>query len=162
MICLALSPLLFHFCFILPLFVDRDFWAVPSWVYPSRFSPARSFLRSHSNSFLLALSPPIPIIFINLNNGATAFSTPSMSANHLLSIWGCHLIPSFSSSRTSFLLWFLHLRHQVYRCSTVFLPRGCGQAVPSGSTCPGSPTSIYPGSAFFFRHLQPLTKLAVY
>lgn len=50
---------------------------------------------------------------------ATAFSSPSRFANHLLSTLRCHLMPSFPSSRTSFLLCFLHFRHREYKCSTV-------------------------------------------
>ena len=92
----------------------------PSWVYPRRFSPSRSCLLAHSISLSFAPSlPPIPVVFKKFKNGPTAFSFPSRSANHLLSTCGCQLIPSFSNSRTSFLLCFLHFRHRAYRCSTV-------------------------------------------
>lgn len=57
--------------------------------------------------------------FQKLQNNATTFSSPSRLANHLLSTCGCHFIPSFSKSRTSFFLCFLYFRHRVYRCLAV-------------------------------------------
>lgn len=61
----------------------------------------------------------LPLLFLlflilkNFSNGATAFSSSSRRANNLPSTWGYHLTPLFSSSRTSFLLYFLHMGHQV-------------------------------------------------
>ena len=93
----------------------------PSCVYPSRSSPARSFFRSHSASFSFAPSlAPTSVASKNLSSGVTAFSFASKPASHLLSAWACHVTPSFTSSLTSFLRSFLHLRHLVYKCSTVW------------------------------------------
>lgn len=99
---------------------ECDSWALPSWVYPSSFHLPGRFSVPNFNSLSLALSRlPIPVVLKNFGNGATAFPPPSTPANHVLSTWGCHLTPLFSSSRTSFLLCLLHLRHWIYRCSTV-------------------------------------------
>ncbi len=92
---------------------------IPSWVYPSRSSPAWSFLRSHCASLSLAPSlAPTSVASKNLSSGVTAFSFASELASHLLSACACHATPSFPSSLTSFLRSLLHLRHLVYRCST--------------------------------------------
>ena len=86
----------------------------------SRSSPSWSFFRPLSNSLSFAPSlPPIPVVFKNFSISATPFSSPSRFANHLPPTWGCHMMPSFSSSRTSFLLCFLHFRHRAYKCSSV-------------------------------------------
>ena len=69
--------------------------------------------------FPCSFSSPYSCCLQKFSIGATAFSSPRRFANHLLSNWGCHMMPSFSSSRTSFLLCFLHFRHRAYKCSTV-------------------------------------------
>ena len=116
---LALWHSFYPFLLCLAAISECDFWALPSWVYPSRFSPAWSFFCSYSNSLSLASSlPPIPVVLKNFNNRAIAFSSPSKPVNHLLLTWGYYLT-LFSNSRTSLLLCFFHLWHRVYRCSTV-------------------------------------------
>ena len=88
---------------------------------PSSSSPAWSFLRSHFFSHSYAsFFLPTSVAYKNLRSGATAFLFASRSASHLLLTWACHLIPSLSSSLTSFLLTFLHLWHFVYKCPTVY------------------------------------------
>ncbi len=112
-------PLFFPFLLYLAAVNYCDFWVNPSWVYPSKSSPARSFFRSHSNPFSLAPSlPPTSVACKNLSNSAIAFLFASKPASHLLSALACHKTPYFSSSLTSFLRSFLHLRHLVYKCST--------------------------------------------
>ena len=114
-----LLPFTFPCLLYLAAVSNCDFWAMPSWIHPSRSLPAWSFFRPHSNSFSLAPSlPPISVAFKNLSSGATAFTFASKPVSHLLSAWACHKTPSFSSSLNSFLRSFLHLRHLVYRCPT--------------------------------------------
>ena len=113
------SPFILPFPLFLAAVSDCDFWVIPSWVYPSKSSPAWSFFCSHSNSLSLAPSlPPISVACKNLSNGFVALSLASNSASHLRSAWACHLTPSVYSSLIIFLLSFLHLRHLVYKCST--------------------------------------------
>ena len=51
---------------------------IPSWVYPSRSSPAWSFFFSHSSSLSLAPSlPPISVACKNLSSGFVALSLAS-------------------------------------------------------------------------------------
>ncbi len=113
-------PLLCPFLLCLAALIDCDFWVFPPEFYPRRFSPSWSCFLAHSSSSSFNPSlPPIPVAFKNFSSGATTFSYSSRVPNHLLSTCGCHLTPSFSNSRTSFLLCFLHFRHRAYKCSTV-------------------------------------------
>ncbi len=91
------------------------FGIIPSSIYPSRSSPAWSFLSSHPNSVYVALSlPPTSDVCKNLSSGATPFSFACKAASHLLSSRAFHNTPSFSGSLTSFFRSFLHMRHLVY------------------------------------------------
>lgn len=112
---LTLCPLFPPFLLYHATICERDFWVIPSWVYPSIFSHSWAFVRSHYSPLSLALSLPPISVFENFSNGVTALPSPSLPANHLLPTWGCHFTPSFSSSRTSFLLCFFHLRHRINR-----------------------------------------------
>ena len=78
--------------------------------------------------FSVPIPTPSPLLLLFpqfLLSSKTLVTVPPLShllaglLNHLLSFWGCHMMPSFSSSRTSFLLCFLHVRHWAYKCSTV-------------------------------------------
>ena len=117
---LDLCPLFCPFLLCIAALINCDIWASPPEFYPRRFSRSWSCFLAHSSSLSFAPSlPPIPVVFRNFSSGATAFSFSSKVANHLLSTYGCQVIPSFFNSRTSFLLYFLHFRHRAYRCSTV-------------------------------------------
>ena len=114
-------PLICPFLLYLAAVSNCDFWVIPSWVYTSRSSPAWSFFRFHSASLSLAPSfPPTSVAFKKPSSGATAFSFASKTASYLLSAWACHVIPSFSSTLTSFLRSFLHLRHLVYKLNRLY------------------------------------------
>ena len=99
---------------------NYDIWGFS----PPEFIQAGSHLLDHFS----APTPtpfPLPLLFLlclllsKISVVAPLlFICYQITATYLLSAWACHLIPSFSSSLTSFLLSFLHLRHLVYKCST--------------------------------------------
>lgn len=99
--------------FLLPATTWCNFWGFPLLSWPKQAFIFLVVFLSDFNSLSLAPSLlPIPVVLRNLSNSAAAFSSPSKFANHLLSTWGCHMTPSFSSSRTSFFLFFLHSWHR--------------------------------------------------
>ena len=95
-----INQALCHFFLLFLLYLaaisGRDFWvSPPDFIHEGLTIPSWPFFRSHSN--LLSLAPslhPIPAVFKIFNNGATAFSSSSRSANHLVSTRGCHLTSS--------------------------------------------------------------------
>ena len=123
----TIDVLFFYFFFIqiyrlyatLRVMTDYSYLYVHAlaWLY-ALFCPFMLYLAAIFALTATFSLPPTPVAFKNLSSGPTALLFPSKLANHLLSPWACHAIPSFSSSLTSFLRSFLHFRHLVYTCST--------------------------------------------
>lgn len=92
-------PPVLSFLIYLVAINECDSWAMTSWIYPSRFSPAGSFFRSHSNFF------PLALLFLLF---------PLFSKKLIISPLFFHLLagrPEFPISiadfcQPNFLLWF--------------------------------------------------------
>ena len=114
-------PLFVPFALSRRLIILPRLLGIPLLSHPSRSSPARSFLRSHSASLSFAPSlAPTSVALKNPSSGVAAFSFASKPASHFLSACARHVTPSFPSSLTSFLRSLLSLRHLVYKCSTIW------------------------------------------
>lgn len=86
---------------------------------PSCSSPSRSLLHLHSIIFSTVPSLlPTSVSFKYPNNGPTARSLASSSANHFFHGRLCHQIPIFLNSFLKIRRCVVHIRHFMYKCMT--------------------------------------------